>query len=47
MKKDFSKEMIKVAQPVLTWLKEAEEDSSESDEDDDELAVRFLLLLIL
>ncbi|KAF7638506.1 W2 domain-containing protein [Meloidogyne graminicola] len=39
VKKDFAKEMIKVAQPVLVWLEEAEEDS-ESDENED-LAVAF------
>lgn len=39
VKKEFAKDMIKVAQPVLTWLQEAEEDT-ESDEDDD-VAVDF------
>lgn len=34
VKKELSKEMIKIAQPVLKWLQEAEEDS-ESDEDED------------
>lgn len=32
--KDLVKEMIKVAQPVLTWLKEADE-ASEDEEDDE------------
>uniref|UniRef100_A0A915D1H9 Eukaryotic translation initiation factor 5 n=1 Tax=Ditylenchus dipsaci TaxID=166011 RepID=A0A915D1H9_9BILA len=32
VKKEFAKELIKVAQPVLKWLEEAEEDS-ETDED--------------
>ena len=39
MKKDFLKEMIKVAQPVIKWLEEAEEDSEEEDEGD--MAVAF------
>ncbi|KAI1720523.1 domain found in IF2B/IF5 domain-containing protein [Ditylenchus destructor] len=34
VKKDFAKELIKIAQPVLKWLEEAEEDT-ESDEDED------------
>lgn len=32
------KEMIKVAQPVLKWLKEAEEGSDESEDDDLDVA---------
>lgn len=32
VKKEFAKELIKISQPVLTWLEEAEEDS-ESDEE--------------
>ncbi|CAK5073300.1 unnamed protein product [Meloidogyne enterolobii] len=32
--------MIKVAQPVLVWLEEAEE-GSESDNDDEDIAVAF------
>jgi len=31
--KDFSKELMKIADPVLTWLKEAEEDTAEEDDD--------------
>lgn len=38
VKKDFLKEMIKVAQPVIKWLEEAEEDS---EEDEDEGIVAF------
>ncbi|KAI1719619.1 domain found in IF2B/IF5 domain-containing protein [Ditylenchus destructor] len=37
VKKEFAKELIKIAQPVLKWLEEAEEDT-ESDEDEDEVA---------
>nr|CAD2162886.1 unnamed protein product [Meloidogyne enterolobii] len=40
VKKDFAKEMIKVAQPVLVWLEEAEE-GSESDNNDEDIAVAF------
>lgn len=39
--KDFVKEMIKVAQPVLKWLEEAEEGSDEEEDDDKDLAVAF------
>jgi hypothetical protein len=38
--KDLVKEMIKVAQPVLTWLKEADE-ATDDDEEDDEEVVNF------
>jgi translation initiation factor 5 len=38
VKKELVKEMIKVAQPVLTWLKEADE---ASDDEDGEEAVKF------
>lgn len=37
VKKEFAKELIKVAQPVLTWLEEAEEDT----ESDEEVSVNF------
>ncbi|KAL3083082.1 hypothetical protein niasHS_010884 [Heterodera schachtii] len=36
--KEVVKEMIKVAQPVLKWLKEAEEGSDESEDDDLDVA---------
>jgi hypothetical protein len=39
VKKDFAKEMIKVAQPVLVWLEEAEEGTESSDSED--IAVAF------
>jgi len=39
IKKEFAKEIIKVAEPVIKWLKEADEDSAS--DDDDELKVDF------
>lgn len=42
VKKELSKEIIKVCEPLLTWLKEAEEESSsEEEDDDDDVAVDF------
>jgi hypothetical protein len=38
VKKEFAKEMIKAAQPVLKWLQEAEEGS---ESDDNDVAVAF------
>jgi len=41
VKKDFSKDLIKMAQPVLTWLKEAEEDSKSESEENQDTEIAF------
>jgi translation initiation factor 5 len=34
VKKELAKEIIRLCAPILTWLKEAEEESEESDEEE-------------